>query len=93
MASKYLKGTIFKLHEDSDESYLIVSSEQIDEEYFLLVMPVDNIEKIVIDVKKLFLLRVSKDEEITIETDPELTEKVINIVMEKEKRREENLKK
>lgn len=83
MNDKYLKGTVFKLQEDSDRLYLLVEKTMIEDEQFLLVMPVEDIKKIEIDIKKFILLRVTKDDEIIIETNPELIEKILRKVFEK----------
>ena len=82
MIPKYRNGTVFKVYEDSDRMYLIVENTKIEEDLFLLVMPVENIKEIDIELEKLIVFRVTKDEEMSIEKDVEVIEKVLKQVFE-----------
>lgn len=82
MIPKYRNGTVFKVYEDSERMYLIVENTKIEEDLFLLVMPVENIKEIDIELKKLIVFRVTKDEEMSIEKDVEVIEKVLKKVFE-----------
>ena len=80
MIPKYRKGTVFKVYEDSDKMYLIVENTKIEEDLFLLVMPVENVKEIDIELEKLIVFKVTQDEDMSIEKDVEVIEKVLKQV-------------
>jgi len=82
---KYQEGTLFQLYENDEQLYLVVSKVELELGIFLLTVPVDNIENNTkIEYSKAILLRVDKEnEEISFETDREITSKVIEKTLEK----------
>ena len=93
MIDKYQKGIIFKMYDDSDDKYLIVGNEVVDNNRYLLVMPVDDMKNITVDYKKVFMVKVNQDDTLSIEDDDDLIEKVGTETVRKEQVRNNNLKK
>lgn len=93
MIDKYQKGIIFKMYDDSDDKYLIVGNEVVDNNRYLLVMPVDDMKNITVDYKKVFMVKVNQDDTLSIEDDADLIEKVVTETVRKEQVRNNNLKK
>lgn len=93
MIDKYQKGIIFKMYDDSDDKYLIVGNEVVDNNRYLLVMPVDDMKNITVDYKKVFMIKVNNDDTLSIEDDADLIEKVVTETVRKEQVRNNNLKK
>ena len=91
--NKYQKGIIFKMYDDSDDKYLIVGNEVVDNNRYLLVMPVDDMKNITVDYKKVFMVKVNQDDTLSIEDDADLIEKVVTETVRKEQVRNNNLKK
>ena len=93
MIDKYQKGIVFKMYDDSDDKYLIVGNEVVDNNRYLLVMPVDDMKNITVDYKKVFMVKVNQDDTLSIEDDADLIEKVVTETVRKEQVRNNNLKK
>ena len=93
MIDKYQKGIIFIMYDDSDDKYLIVGNEVVDNNRYLLVMPVDDMKNITVDYKKVFMIKVNNDDTLSIEDDADLIEKVVTETVRKEQVRNNNLKK
>lgn len=91
--NKYQKGIVFKMYEDTDDKYLIVGNEVVDNNRYLLVMPVDDMKNITVDYKKVFMVKVNQDDTLSIEDDADLIEKVVTETVRKEQVRNNNLKK
>lgn len=91
--NKYQKGIVFKMYEDTDDKYLIVGNEVVDNNRYLLVMPVDDMKNITVDYKKVFMVKVNQDDTLSIEDDSDLIEKVVTETVRKEQVRNNNLKK
>lgn len=91
--NKYQKGIIFKMYEDTDDKYLIVGNEVVDNNRYLLVMTVDDMKNITVDYKKVFMVKVNQDDTLSIEDDADLIEKVVTETVRKEQVRNNNLKK
>lgn len=81
---KYQVGTIFQLYENNEQLYLIVSNVELESGIYLLVVPIDNEEKNTkVEYAKAILLKVNKEtDEITIETDKDITSEVIEKTLE-----------
>ena len=80
---KYKVGTIFQLYENDEKNYLIVSNVELEKGIYLLVVPFDNENKTKLEYSKAILLKVNKEtDEITIETDQNITSEVIKKTLE-----------
>lgn len=90
--NKYQKGIIFKMDNDSDEQYLIVGNEEINNNRYLLIMPVEDLKNITVDYKKVFMAKVNSDDTLEIEDNSELIEKVVKETVRKEQIRNNSLK-
>ena len=77
---QYKEGTVFVLYENDPQEYIILKRVELEEDLYLVVVPVSNEEnKLKMDTKKLFLLKVNKGlENIEIECDNEVIKKVID---------------
>ena len=92
MISKYNKGVVFKLDESDKQLYLILSNVKKDNVQYILVLPVDDIKKIVIDYTKSFLMKVDENDNLTVEDDRELVSYVVRETIKEEKLRAKNMK-
>jgi hypothetical protein len=90
--NKYQKGIIFKMDNDSDEKYLIVGNEEINNNRYILIMPVEDLKNITVDYKKVFMAKVNSDDTLEIEDNSELIEKVVKETVRKEQIRNNSLK-
>lgn len=84
MISKYDRGIIFRLNESDDQLYLTLNNVKKDNNQYLLVMPVDDLNKLVIDYGKAFLVKVDAEENLTIEDDKELIKYVVEETIKEE---------
>lgn len=92
MINKYNKGVIFKLDEKDKQLYLILSNIEKDNIQYLLVMPIDNINKIVIDYTKSFLIKVDENDNLEIVDDKEQIRYVVNETIKQDEIREKHRK-
>ena len=92
MISKYNKGVVFKLDESDKQLYLILSNVKKDNVQYILVLPVDDVNKIVIDYTKSFLMKVDENDNLTVEDDRELVSYVVRETIKEEKLRAKNMK-
>ena len=92
MISKYNKGVVFKLDESDKQLYLILSNVKKDNVQYILVLPVDDVKKIVIDYTKSFLMKVDENDNLTVEDDRELVSYVVRETIKEEKLRAKNMK-
>ena len=84
MISKYDRGIIFRLNESDDQLYLTLNNVKKDNNQYLLVMPVDDLNKLVSDYGKAFLVKVDAAENFTIEDDKELIKYVVEDTIKEE---------
>jgi len=77
---KYKVGTIFQLYEDDEQLYVVMSNVELEKETYLLVTPVNQVEKnFQIDYSSVFLVKVNNEtENISIETNKEIIKNVVN---------------
>ena len=77
---KYKEGTVFELYENDPQEYIILKNVELDDDLYLVVVPVSNEEnKLKMDTKKLFLLKVNKElDNIEIERKEEIINNLID---------------
>ena len=90
MINKYNKGIIFKLNENENQLYLILNNIKKDDDQYLLVMPVNDLNKLVIDYGKAFMMKVDNDDNLAIENDKDIIKYVIEETIKGETRNKGN---
>lgn len=85
ISDKYKKGSILKFENNTIDTVIVIGETVKNNEQYLLVAPykIINENNVVTDQTKIILLKVSKDDNISVETNKDIVDPVVREIINK----------